>query len=417
MDRIIEKRKWPPKKIITYTLTATLLLLVVYLLFFRDKGSRMYVQRNTVTLSEAREELFQEFIPIDGVVFTKTTSYIDALMGGNVHEEYVEDGAMLNKGDKIVKLVNTNLELSYMEQETRIFEAINNLQNSKIALEQNKFTRQKEIVALRQLIEQTTASFDREKMLFADSLISVQEFEEFERAYRFTKKQLDISLELQKLDSVSAVRRYDQIDVSMDRLLHNLDLLRESLGNLVVKAPAEGKLSSFSLEIGQTASAGEHLGQIDIPNDFKLKANIDERYISRVYTGQEAEFEFNGKVYPLYVHKIYTDVTSGSFQVDLYFTGDYPDYIKRGQTLQLRLKFSGQTNAITIRRGGFFQQTGGNWIFVVDPSGAFAVKRPIRINRQNTLSYEVVEGLSAGEQVITSSYELFANKDKLILKD
>lgn len=416
MDRIIEKKKWPPQKIFLVAGVLVLILLIPYLIFFRDKGSRMYVNREQVTISEVKEEMFQEFIPVDGIVFPKTTIYIDAIMGGNVQDIYVEDGAMLQKGDRILKLVNTNLELSYMEQETRIFEAINNLQNSKIALEQNKFTRQKEIVALREQIELSTANFKRKKSLFNDSLISVQEYEENERSYRFNTKQLEISLELQKLDSVSASRRYEQIEVSMDRLYQNLNLLKESLGNLYVKAPADGKLSSFNIEIGETANSGQHLGQIDIPDDFKLKANIDERYISRVYLGQEAEFEFGGKTYPLLIHKIYTDVNAGSFQVDLFFSEGYPDHIKRGQTLQLRVKFSGQTNAITVRRGGFFQQTGGNWIFVLDPTESYAIKRPIRINRQNTLSYEVVEGLMAGEKVITSSYENFVNKDKLIFK-
>ena len=363
-----------------------------------------------------KEELFQEFIPVDGIVFPKTTIYIDAIMGGNVQELYVEDGAILQKGDKILKLVNTSLELSYMEQETRIFEAINNLQNSKIALEQNKFVRQKEIVSLRQEIELATAGFNRMKQLYSDSLISTQEFEDHERAYRYSRKQLEISIELQRLDSISASRRYGQIDISMERLFQNLNLLKESLGNLYVKAPADGKLSSFNIEVGQTANAGEHLGQIDIPDDFKLRANIDERYISRVSLGQEAEFDFEGRSYLLTIHKIYTDVNAGSFQVDLFFTDSYPEHIKRGQTLQLKLKFSGITNAITVKRGGFFQHTGGNWIFVVDPTESFATKRPIRINRQNTLSYEVVEGLEPGEKVITSSYESFGTKDKVVFK-
>jgi len=416
MDRIIEKKKWPPKRIIAVSGISGLVVLVVYLIFFRDNGSRIYVPRDRVTISTVKEELFQEFIPVDGIVFPKTTIFIDAIMGGNVQEVYVEDGAMLKKGDNIMKLVNTNLELSYMEQETRIFEAINNLQNSKIALEQNKFVRQKEIVSIRQEIELATANFDRMKQLYADSLISTQEFEDNERTYRYTRKQLEISIELQKLDSISALRRYGQIDISMDRLYQNLNLLRESLGNLYVKAPADGKLSSFNIEVGQTAIVGEHLGQIDIPDDFKLRANIDERYISRVSIGQEAEFDFEGKSYLLTVHKIYTDVNAGSFQVDLYFSDGYPEHIKRGQTLQLKLKFSGATNAITVKRGGFFQQTGGNWIFVVDPTGSFATKRNIRINRQNTLSYEVVEGLEAGENVISSSYEAFGNKDKVVFK-
>jgi len=416
MDRKIEKKKWTPKKIAFIGLTGLFALFVLYLLIFRDKSSKIYVNRDQVTIATVLKDKFQEFIPVDGVVLPRTTIFIDAIMGGNVQEVYVEDGAMLKKGDVILKLVNTNLELSYMEQETRIFEAINNLQNTKIGLEQNKYTRQRELVNVQQQLEMLQINFDRQCQLYADNLISDMEFEEAERSYRFARKQLEISLQLQKLDSISAQSRNKQIDLSMDRLYNNLELLRTSLGNLYVKAPADGQLSSFSIQVGQTAIAGVHLGQIDIPDDFKLRANIDERYISRVSIGQEAEFEFGGKSYLLNIQKIYTDVTAGTFQVDLQFNEEFPPHIKRGQTLQLRLKFSGETDALIIRRGGFFQQTGGNWIYVLDPTESFATKRNIRINRQNTLHYELLEGLEAGEKVIISSYDNFGNKDRIIFR-
>ena len=184
----------------------------------------------------------------------------------------------------------------------------------------------------------------------------------------------------------------------------------------ISRITGNGKLSSFDLEVGETKGAGENLGQIDLQTGFELKANIDERYISRVYRFQEAEFNFNSKNYQLYINKIYTDVTNGSFRVDMYFTDEFPVSIKRGQTIQLRLKFSSETDAIIIKRGGFFQETGGNWIYVVDTTTGVAVKRPIRINRQNTNYYEVMEGLKPGEQVIISSYDSFGNKDKLIFR-
>ncbi len=416
MDRLIEKKKWTVRKIVIIAFSAAFLVFVLYLLFFRDKSSRVMIKREQITIATVVQDKFSEFIPVDGVVLPRTTIYIDAIMGGNVQEVYVEDGAMLRKGDTILKLVNTNLELSYMEQETRIFEAINNLQNTKIGLEQNKYTRQREIVQVQQSIEKLKSDFDRQCQLYADSLISDQDFEEAERSYRFARKQLEITLQLQRLDSVSAHSRNKQIDISMDRLYNNLDLLRTSLGNLYVKAPADGQLSSFNIEVGQTASAGDHLGQIDMPDEFKLRANIDERYISRVSIGQEAEFEFGGTLYVLQIIKIYTDVTSGTFQVDLNFTDGYPPHIKRGQTIQLRLRFSGETDALIVRRGGFFQQTGGNWIYVLDPTESFAVKRNIRINRQNTLHYEITEGLQPGEKVIISPYDNFGNKDKIVFK-
>ena len=264
MDRKIEKQKWTISRIALIAGIVVFAFFLVYLFFLRDNSSKIYINQDQVTIAEVKADKFQEFIPIDGIVLPKTTIYIDAIMGGNVKEIFVEDGALLKKGDPILRLVNTNLELSYMEQETRIFEAINNLQNTKIGLEQNKFIRQKEIANLNQQLEAVEANFGRQKTLYSDSLISDQTFEDAERNYRYGKKQLQISLELQKLDSISTKRRYRQIDQSMDRLYNNLELLRLNLDNLTLKALADGKLSSFNIEVGQTASSDEHLGQINV---------------------------------------------------------------------------------------------------------------------------------------------------------
>lgn len=417
MDRVIEKKKWTTKKIVNISAIAVFAFFLIYLLFIRDRSSRLYVDPAQLSLATVLEEKFQEFIPIDGVVFPKNTIYIDAVQGGIVEKVYVEDGAMLKKGDSILKLSNANMELSFMEQETRIYEAINNLENTKIGLETNRFTRQKEIVQLQYQIDLTKRDFERKKQLYDEKVISDKEFEDAKREFEFTIKQLKISLELQKLDSIANAKRSRQIDMTIRRMDNNLDLLRTNLENLYIKSPDNGQLSSFSAEIGETKSAGEHLGQIDMKDGFKLRANIDERYISRVHGGQEAEFDFAGKSYGLEISKIYTDVTNGSFQVDLLFTGEEPTQIKRGQTLQLRLKFSSPTDALIVKRGGFFQETGGKWIYVVDPSGGYAIKRNIRIGRQNTYFYEVLEGLQPGEKVVVSSYDSFGNKDKLVFRD
>lgn len=417
MDRAIEKKRWTTKKIINIGLIAVFVVFLLYLFFFRDRSSKLYVDRSQVTFATVSEDKFQEFIPIDGVVYPKNTIYIDAVQGGIVERIFVEDGAHLERGDTILKLSNPNMELSFMEQETRIYEAINNLQNTRIGLEQNKFVRQKEIVQLQYEIDQTQRDFNRKKKLYDEKLISDKEFEDGKRDFEFTLKQLNISLELKKLDSVASVRRTNQINTTMSRMETNLEMLRINLENLYIKAPTDGQLSSFSAEIGETKSAGEHLGQIDMHDGYKMRANIDERYISRVYTGQEAEFDFAGNTYQLEVSKIYTDVTNGSFQVDLTFVGEEPEQVKRGQTLQLRLKFSSAADAIIVKRGGFFQETGGNWIYILDKSGEYAVKRDIRIGRQNTRHYEVLEGLQPGEKVIISSYDGFGNKDKLVFRD
>jgi len=416
MDKIIKKKKWTTKKIASIAAIALFAFLIVHILFLRDKSSRLYVEKEQLTVTEVVLDKFQEFIPIDGVVHPKTTIHIDAVQGGIVEHIFVEDGALLKKGDTIIKLNNANMELRFMEQETRIYDAINNLQNSMISLERNGFQRQKEIIEVSFQIDQTRKDFERKDQLYQDQLISDKEYEDAKREFDYSIKQLEISLKLKRLDSLSAIKQTRQINNSIARMDNNLLLLRRNLENLYIKAPAAGKLSSFEAEIGETKNVGEHLGQIDIADGFKLRANIDERYTSRVFIGQEAEYDFGGKVYNLSISKIYTDVTNGSFQVDLVFLNDEPTHIKRGQTLQLRLKFSSATDALIIRKGGFFQETGGNWIYIVDPSGEFAVKRNIRLGRQNTRHYEVMEGLNEGEKVIISSYDSFGGKDKLIFK-
>lgn len=416
MDRVIKKKKWTTKKLLNIAAISIFAFFILYLLFFRDKRSKLYVDRSQITIATVMESKFQEFIPVDGVVFPRNTIYIDAVQGGFVEKVYVEDGALLDKGDTILKLANANMELSLMEQETRIFEAVNNLQNTKISLEQNKFYRQQEILQLEYQIDQAKIDFERKETLFKEEVISIKEYEDAKRENDYTIKQLAISIELKKLDSISFQNRSTSIDMTMERMQDNLEMLRANLENLYIKAPSDGQLSSFSVEIGETKSAGEHLGQIDMRNGFKLRANIDERYISRVYIGQTAEFDFAGTTYYLAISKIYTDVTNGSFQVDLYFEGDQPDQIKRGQTLQLRLSFSSATDAVIVKRGGFFQETGGNWIYIMDATGDFATKRKIKIGRQNTNYYEVMEGLEPGEEVVISSYDSFGSKEKLVFK-
>lgn len=417
MDIIIEKKKWTAKKIITIAAIIIFSFFLVYLMFLRDKSSKFVVDKNQLTIVEVRKDKFQEFIPVEGTVMPKTTYYIDAIQGGVVEAIYSEDGAIVSKGDTLLKLLNTAMELSYMEQETRMLAEINNLQNTKLSLEQNKFLRQKEIVQLQYQIDLTERDFERKVELYDGKVISDKEFEDAKRDYEYTLKQLNISIELQRIDSISRQAQKRDIQRSLERMEANMKLLRKNIENAYVKSPADGKLSAFNLEIGQTKSAGEHLGQIDVQEGFRLEARIDERYVSRVSIGQPAELEYNGSVYHLTVSKIYTNVSNGTIKFDLLFDDDIePKAIKRGQSVQLKLILSGATDALIIKKGSFFQETGGNWIYVLDESGEFAYKRPIKINRQNTSSYELNEGLNEGEKVIVSSYSSFDGKDKIVFK-
>jgi HlyD family secretion protein len=416
MDRIIEKKKWTKGRIAAIAAAVLVLFLVVWMLFIRDNRSRLYVDYNQLSIAVVEKGKFQEFIPVDGIVFPRTTIFIDAVQGGIVEEVFVEDGAMLKKGDPILKLANANMELSYMDQETRMYDAINNLANTRISLEQLRYTRQKEITQLNYEIDRLKTDFRRKEQFFKDKLISEKEYEDALRDYNYSLKQLEITLNLRKLDSISGVSQSNQIASSMQRMNNNLALLQRNMDNMTIKSPVDGKLSSFLVEIGQTKTAGEQLGQIDMMDGIKLRANIDERYISRVFTGQEAECEISGKTYSLEISKIYTNVTNGSFQVDLLFKAEEPEGVKRGQTIQLKVKFSGATDALIVRRGGFFQETGGNWIYVLDKEESSAVKRAIKIGRQNTTHYELLEGLEEGDKVIISSYDNFNSREKLIFR-
>lgn len=416
MDRVIEKKRWTPKKILAISAIVIFSFFLVYLMFIRDKSSKLYIDKNQLTITEVKEGKFQEFIPVDGIVIPKTTYYIDAIQGGVVEAIYSEDGNIVRKGDTLLKILNTAMELSYMEQETRMLAEINNLQNTKLSLEQNKFLRQKEIVQLQYQIDLTEVDFERKVELYEGDVISDKEFEDAKREFDFTLKQLNISLELQRLDSIARQAQKRDIQQSLNRMQANMRLLRRNMENAYVKSPADGKLSAFNLEIGQTKSPGEHLGQIDVQGGFRLEARIDERYVSRVYIGQPAELIYDGVLYNLSVGKIYTNVINGAFKFDLLFEDDEPKGIKRGQTVQVRLIFSGATDALIIKKGSFFQETGGNWIYVLDKSGEFAYKRNIKINRQNTANYEITEGLQPGEQVIVSSYNSFGDKDKIVFK-
>jgi HlyD family secretion protein len=416
MDRIIEKKRWTPGRIAAIAGIVMLAILILWVFVFRDNRSRLYVEYNQLSIAAVEKSRFQEFIPVDGIVFPRNTVYIDAVQGGIVEEIYVEDGAILKKGDPILRLSNANMELSYMDQETRMYDAINNLANTRISLEQLKYVRQKEITQLNYEIDRLKTDFGRKEQFHKDKLISEKEFEDSRRDYQYSLKQLEIALNLKRLDSISGVSQGKQISLSMERMNNNLALLKKNMDNMTIKSPVDGKLSSFLVEIGQTKVSGEHLGQIDMMDGIKLRANIDERYISRVFTGQEASCDIGNKTFELEISKIYTNVSGGTFQVDLLFKDEEPAEVKRGQTIQLKVKFSGASDALILRRGGFFQETGGNWIYVLDPSEQYAVKRSIRIGRQNATHYEVLEGLEAGEKVIVSSYSNFNSREKLIFR-
>ena len=415
MDRIIEKKKWTKKKLILIGCACLFLFFLIYLFFFRDMRSSLNVDKTKLSIAKVEKNKFQEYIYVDGTVQPLRTVFIDAVQGGTVEEIFVEDGAILKKGDVILKLANPSVELDYMNRETQMYDIINNLQNTKLNIEQSKFAKEKEVVDLNYKIDKSKKDFETNSQLYKEKVISTKEYEDIKRDFEMLIKQRDIVLRSQKHDSIYNLIQISQIKSSIERLGKNLILLKENLGNLYIKAPIDGQLSSFNAEIGETKNIGQNLGQIDALEGFKIKASIDEHYLGKVFVGQEADVDYNNKTFTLKVKKIYTKISSGKFDIDLVFSEAPPIDIKKGQSLQVRLKFSGVSDAIIIPKGGYYQETNGNWIYVLDASGKYAIKRIIRTGRQNSEYYEILEGLSIGEEVITSSYDSFGGKDKIVI--
>jgi len=416
MDRIIEKKRWTPKKIAIITAAVLFGFFIIYLLFFRDKSSRLYVDKDKISVARVEQGRFQEFIPVDGVVQPLVTIYVDAVFGGRVEEIYVRDGAMVKEGDKILRLSNLSMEMSYMQQENHALEVLNNYQNTQLNLERNKFALERQLADLDYLLDFAKKDYQRKKQFYKEGVISLEEYENAEREYNLALRRYDIAVRTMRHDSIYNVTQLAHIKESISRMQENIRLANRALENLIIRAPISGQLSSFNSEVGETKNAGENLGQIDQMDGFKLRARIDERYISRTHIGQNAEFEYGGNSYKLEISKIYSNITGGAFEVDLHFIDQAPNALRRGQTIQLRLQFSGIAEALIIPRGGFYQETGGNWIYVLDASGSQATKRRIRIGRQNIHHYEVLEGLEPGEQVVVSSYDGFGAKDRLIFR-
>lgn len=416
MDRIIKKKKWPPKKIAGISIAGIFFLFVIYSFIFGDKSSRLNVTTERLTISTVTKGPFQEFIPIVGNILPITTIYLDAVEGGRVEKIYLEAGTLVKKGDSILKLANTNLLLDIMYREAQLFEQSNNLRNTRLAMEQNRLTLHREMIELDYQIQRLKREYERSSDLVKKKLISRQEYEQVTDEYEYYLKRKELTLQSQKQDSIFRQIQVEQLEASVQRMQTNLEIVKQKLENLMIKAPITGHLTSLNAEIGQSKSAGERLGQIDVLDSFKVRAAIDEHYIARIELDRLGTFDFAGHSYRLVVKKIYLEVSEGRFETDLFFVGETAEGIRRGQTLHIRLELGELSEAILLARGGFYQKTGGQWAYVLDRSESVATKRKIKLGRQNTQVFEVLEGLDAGDRVITSAYDSFGDNDKLILK-
>lgn len=417
MDRVIEKKKWSTKRLLSFSGIGILVVLLVSAFIFTSGKSRLNVEIEKITISEVKKGPFLEFIPVNGIVMPLTTIYLDATEGGRVEEIYQEDGSFLKKGQPILRLSNSDLELNLANQETAVFEVLTQMQNTRNNSEQNTIRQLNQLAEVENALAEAERLYKLNKHLFEEKAIGSQEFKSSENNYRYQVRRLKLTRETLENDSASGKQQVSQMQESYSRMQNALSLMRRKVGDLIVRAPIDGQITSLDAEIGQSKNKGERLGQVDVVSGYKVRADIDEHYISRVFTGLEGLFTLAGKDYRLWVRKIYTQVNNGRFQVDLEFQGAVPKGIRRGQSLPVRLSLSDETQAVLIPKGGFYQQTGGNWIFKLSQDGTKAYKAEIRLGRQNPDYYEVVNGLSAGDKVVTSSYENYGKNEELVLKE
>ncbi len=416
MDKIIEKKKWPPKKIAKIAAGAAFGLLLLYLTFFGVTGSSLKVQAERLTIATVVEDEFQEFIPITGSVTPMQTIYLDAVEGGTVSQIFTEAGNMVKKGQRLLKLENTNLMLDVIYREAQLFEQSNNLRNSRLLLEQNRLQLSRELAEAEYELKKKKRDWETKNKLYEEELVARQTFEDARDEYAYLEQKYKLTEESHQKEIHFAEQQVAQLEESLERMRNNLSIIKRNQENLTVKAPITGHLTSLNAEIGQSIAKGERFGQIDQLEGFKVRASVDEHYIARVETGRIGRFDFTDNTYNLIVHKIYPEVRDGSFEIDLLFENKEPEGIKRGQTLHIKLELGDVERALVLERGGFYQTTGGNWVYVLNEAGDKAYKRRIRLGTANSDVYQVLEGLKPGEKVITSSYENFGDMDVLILE-
>ncbi|MBL7857003.1 MAG: efflux RND transporter periplasmic adaptor subunit [Cyclobacteriaceae bacterium] len=414
MDRQIKKKNWTLKRIATYGGIGAFVLFVAYQFIFADRRSKLKVEKDKITISTVQRGVFQEFIPQTGTVEPSRTVYLDAVEGGTIKRVVAESGAMLKAGDVILELSNLNRELSVLSQEAQLSESINRTRDTRLGITRNDLEQRQTLALIDNQLQILEPQYLRQKQLYEKKLISKQEFEKTEADYRYNLERKRITYEVYKNDSVDRLRQIREINASEKRMSLNLDGVGRILDNLIIRAPIDGQLSRPQLDVGQNINIGQRLGQIDIVGSYKVKVPIDELYLPRISTGLHATTTFNNRDYELEITYIYPTIQSGRFEVDMHFIGETPQGIRRGQSLRLRIELGQSSEELLLPVGGFYKDTGGNWVYVLE-DGNRAVKKSIKLGRKNTENFEVMEGLKPGDKVITSSYENFGTNEVLIL--
>ena len=417
MDKIIEKKTgWRAaftKKALPWWLGALLLVFVIYLIA-RPNNKTLRVDKDTVTISSAVKGEFNDYIRISGRVQPMTTIQLSPQEGGIVEKILIEEGSPVKAGDAILILNNDNLDLQILNSEAELAEKENILRNTQIQMEQQKLDVRQNVLEYGMQVDRLRRAYEQQKALYEDKLIAKEEYLKAEEDYRLAKQKYDLMAERSKQDSLYRGTQIDRMEESLENMQLNMSMIRRRKSNLIVKAPIDGELGLLDVVLGQSIAAGTKIGQINSVGTYKVEAQIDEHYIDRVIAGLEATFERQGETYSTVIRKVYPEVRDGKFKADFKFGDEQPDNIRAGQTYYLNLQLGQPEEAVIIPRGTFYQKTGGKWIYVVNKEGTKAVKREIRIGRQNPQYYEVLEGLEPGERVITSGYDTYGDSDVLV---
>lgn len=417
MDKIIEKKTgWRvafTKKALPWWLGALLLVFVIYLIA-RPNNKTLRVDKDTVTISSAVKGEFNDYIRISGRVQPMTTIQLSPQEGGIVEKILIEEGSPVKAGDTILILNNDNLDLQILNSEAELAEKENILRNTQIQMEQQKLDVRQNVLEYGTNVERLRRAYEQQKALYEDKLIAKEEYLKAEEDYQLVLQKYNLMTERSMQDSLYRGTQIDRMEESLENMQLNMSMIRKRKSNLIVKASIDGELGLLDVVLGQSIAAGTKIGQINSVGLYKVEAQIDEHYIDRVVAGLEATFERQGETYSTVIRKVYPEVRDGKFKADFKFDGEQPDNIRSGQTYYLNLQLGQPEETVIIPRGTFYQKTGGKWIYVVNKEGTKAVKREIRIGRQNPQYYEVLEGLEPGERVITSGYDTYGDSDVLV---
>jgi HlyD family secretion protein len=416
MDKKIEKKKGLKRKHLIWIIAGLAFAFLLYKVIFSDHSSVYRAERDKLTISAVEDGLFNDYITVIGQVEPISTIYLDVEEGGKVEEIYIEEGELVREGDVILRLKNNDLNTTIMNIESQMAYHSNELRNTQIIIEQQQIGNRRSKLQIELQVIQAERKYKQYKSLYEEDLIAKEEYLQAKEDYELSLKEKELTYEKFEQDSIFRTNQKQNMDESLENMRQNLIMARRRLENLNVKAPVDGQLGLLDAEIGQNINRGQRLGLVHILTDFKINALIDEHYIDRVRRNLHSSFERSGIEYNLTVKKVYPEVREGQFEIDMIFNGQKPDNIRTGQTYHTKLELGQSAKAILVPKGGFFQSTGGQWIYVLNENQSEASKRSIRIGKQNPQYYEVLEGLNDGEKVITSSYDLFGDNDRIVFK-